>query len=56
MKSSNLFGGFIFYCYLCIRNNNRYETIIANNIFDTHQLWTCGIHNLGLEHNNLGIL
>ena len=22
MKSSKIFGGFIFYCYICIKNNN----------------------------------
>ena len=25
MKSSKKFGGFIFYCYICIKNNNNYE-------------------------------
>jgi hypothetical protein len=34
MKSSNLFGGFIFYCYLCYRkrNNNKQKQTIMKKI------------------------
>jgi hypothetical protein len=32
MKSSEIFGGFIFYCYLCIKKEQQTTTIMKDTI------------------------